>query len=272
MLRSILCYVFSAVLLLSVAGTSVAASKTVTSPVLANIVKTGELRVGMSGDQPPLNFRSKSGKILGLEADLARILAQAMEVKPKFVTIPFSQLLTALERGEIDMVMSGMTITPKRNLRVAFVGPYFVSGKSILTKSAQIATAREASDINNPTITIATLKGSTSQTFVENVLPKVNLITTSNYEEAVDLVRQGAVDAMVADAPICMLSVLRYKDEKLAASVTPLTVEPIGIALPNDPLFMNLVQNYLTAVQGTKVLDRLHKVWFKSGAWLKELP
>ena len=105
------------------------------SPVLAQIVKSGKIRVGMSGDQAPLNVKSKSGEIIGLEADLANLLASSMQVDLEIVQKPFAQLLPALEKGEVDLVMSGLTITPERNLRVAFVGPYFVSGKSILTKS-----------------------------------------------------------------------------------------------------------------------------------------
>lgn len=62
-----------------------------------------------------------------------------MGVRLRFVERPFAQLLPALEKGEIDVVMSGMTITPDRNLRVAFVGPYIVTGKSILAKARRLA-------------------------------------------------------------------------------------------------------------------------------------
>ena len=43
--------------------------------------------------------------------------------------------------GEVDIVMSNVTITPERNLRAAFVGPYFVSGKSLLTRAGHITSA-----------------------------------------------------------------------------------------------------------------------------------
>ena len=117
-------------------------SSTSASPGLDRIQKRGELIVGTMGNMPPLNMTAKDGEIFGLEPDLAKLMARAMNVRVKFVTKPFPELLPALQAGEVDMVMSGMTITPKRNMKVAFVGPYFISGKAFLTKMRTIALSR----------------------------------------------------------------------------------------------------------------------------------
>jgi polar amino acid transport system substrate-binding protein len=243
------------------------------SKSLARIVAAGELRVGLSGNQPPLNVLNAAGEIIGLEADLARLLAGSIGVQVRFVQKPFSELLKALEKNEIDLVMSGMTITPERNLKVAFVGPYFVSGKSILTRSETLAASDEPADIDSPDVTLAALEGSTSQRWVEVFVPKAKLVKVVEYDGGVQLVREGKVDAFVADYPICVLSVLRYGGEGLVTLASPLTVEPIGIALPPDDfLFVNLVENYLNALTATGALERLEKAWFENGAWLADLP
>ncbi len=62
-------------------------SDTSASPVLDRIQQRGELVVGTMGNMPPLNMTSKDGEIFGLEPDLARLLANAMNVKVKFVII-----------------------------------------------------------------------------------------------------------------------------------------------------------------------------------------
>jgi ABC-type amino acid transport substrate-binding protein len=55
--------------------------------------------------------------------------------------------------------------------------------------------------------------------------------------------------------------------------VTPFTVEPLGIALPaDDPLFVNLVENYLHTLEGTGLLTQLKAKWFSEGSWVSELP
>jgi len=273
MLRSILGLLASLALALGAGNAALAAGDETASPVLSRIVKSGELRVGMSGNQPPLNAKSRSGELIGLEVDLAMLLANSMGVTAKLVTKPFSELLGALKGGEVDVVMSGMTITPERNLEAAFVGPYFVSGKSILTKSAKLAAIDETSAIDDSSVSLAALKSSTSQRFVELVVPKAALVTVEDYDEGVKLVMADKVDALVADYPICVLSVLRHPDKGLATLVSPLTIEPIGIALPaNDALLVNLVQNYLTALQGTGVLEALRARWFEDASWLDQLP
>lgn len=242
------------------------------SPVLDRIQQRGELVVGTMGNMPPLNMTSKDGEIFGLEPDLARMMAAAMDVKVKFVTKPFNELLPALQTGEVDMVLSGMTITPERNRKVAFVGPYFISGKAFLTKVNTIAYADEARDANNPDTKIVTLKGSTSQAFAEAFLDKTTLFTTGNYDEAVDMVLQDKAHAMIADYPICVVSVFRYPEAGLLSVVTQLTYEPIGVAIPaNDPLLMNWTRNTLNNIEGSGILDELKLKWFAEGKWLNKL-
>jgi polar amino acid transport system substrate-binding protein len=247
-------------------------SGTSASPVLDRIQHRGELIVGTMGNMPPLNMTAKDGEIFGLEPDLARMMAEEMDVKIKFVTKPFNELLPALETGEVDMVLSGMTITPKRNLKVAFVGPYFVSGKAFLTKIKTIAYADQAKDANNPNTKIVTLKDSTSQAFAEKYLDKTTLYTTGTYDEAVNMVLQDKVQAMIADYPICVVSVFRYPNAGLLSVVTKLTYEPIGIAIPaNDPLLMNWTYNTLNNIEGSGKLDDLKLKWFAEGDWLDKL-
>ena len=242
------------------------------SPVLDRIQRRGELVVGTMGNMPPLNMTAKDGEIFGLEPDLARLFAEAMNVKVRFVTKPFNELLPALQSGQVDMVLSGMTITPVRNRKVAFIGPYFISGKAFLTKTKTLAYAEKPGDANNSNTKIVTLKGSTSQAFAEALLDKTTLFTTATYDEAIEMVLQDKVQAMIADYPICVVSVFRYPEAGLLSVVTQLTYEPIGIATPaNDPLLMNWTRNTLNNMEGSGLLDELKLKWFAEGDWLNEL-
>jgi polar amino acid transport system substrate-binding protein len=243
------------------------------SPVLARIVKSGELRVGMSGDQPPLNFKAKSGQMEGLEVDLAKVLAEVMDVKLVIVQKPFGELLGALKNGEVDLVMSGMTITPERNMQVAFVGPYYLTGKSIITKSATLAKAKDAGALNKSKATLVALAGSTSQAFVEKLLPQAKLVTTKDYDGAVKLLLTGKADALVADQEICALTAMRNPKAGLMALNKPLTIEPIGIAVaPGDSLLVNFLDNNLAALRVAGALDALHQHWVEQGDWVSDLP
>jgi polar amino acid transport system substrate-binding protein len=240
---------------------------------LQHILESKQLLVGLSGNQPPLNMRNKSGEMIGLEVDVIDALAESMGLEATLVTMPFADLLPALERGEVDLVISGLTITPERNARVAFAGPYLVSGKSVLTKSDKIASAQTPEALDDGNLTYIALAGSTSADLVSKSMPHSKLVTASDYDAAVKAVLDDEADALVADFPICALSVLRHPDAGLSTLVTPFTVEPLGIALPSDdPLLINLVQNYLVTLETTGLLTQLKARWLNHGAWVAELP
>ena len=240
---------------------------------LPAILERGELRVAMSGDLPPLNMKNKQGEIIGLEVDLVSALAHAMGLEVRIVETPFSELIPTLERGDVDLVISGMTMTPERNARVAFVGPYFISGTSILTKSEDIASEEEPANLDGPSRKFAALAGSTSAMFVKEVMPQSKLVTTESYDDAVAMVINDEVDGLVADFQVCILSTWRFADAGLMAVRTPFTVEPLGIALPPDePLLHNLVSNYLNTLEDTGLLAQLKAKWLSDGSWLSELP
>jgi polar amino acid transport system substrate-binding protein len=240
-----------------------------TQKVLSTILKNGEIRIGMTGNQPPFTMKAKNGELIGYEVELAKALAKNMGVKLKLVEMPFSDLLGALKSGKIDAVLSGMTMTPERNLEVLFAGPYLLSGKSILTKSKLIDEISAAKGADEKKYKIISLKGSTSVEFVKNYMPKADLILVDNYNDGVEMILSDKADAMVADKPICVISLMKHQGKDLVMSDTPLTIEPIGMALPSDdPQFLNLVENYISSLELSGTLPLLEKMWFQDGTWM----
>lgn len=241
-------------------------------PVLDRIMDRGELVVGTSGQQPPMTIKAKSGALIGLDIDIARAVAQGLGIEVRFVAMPFADLLPALEGGKVDMVISGMTITPNRNRNVAFVGPYYVSGKGILALEKRYAELQDADGLNAPGVVVATLENSTSQKFAEALMPKAKLTLSASYDAAVALLLDSKADVMVADLPFCAFAAYRHQDKGLSAGKSPLTFEPLGIAMQEDALLINWVRNFLNTLQGTGQLKKLHKKWLDGGSWIEQVP
>src|SRR6266566_9999942 len=65
--------------------------------------------------------------IIGFEVDLAKALAARLELKPRFVQNQWDGLVPCLERGEYDVVINGLEITPERAEKINFSVPYFYS-------------------------------------------------------------------------------------------------------------------------------------------------
>jgi polar amino acid transport system substrate-binding protein len=143
----------------------------------------------------------------------------------------------------------------------------------VLSKSDTLAKAEKADTINKAQVRLTALKGSTSQVFVEELAPKATLMPATDYDEAVDMVLTDKVDAMIADYPICVVSLYRHRDAGLATVITTLVYEPIGIAMPpGDAQLINWMENFLHRLDKTNQLELLRRRWFERGDWLKKLP
>ena len=240
---------------------------------LKEILKRGELRVGTTFNQPPYTMKDKDGKLMGYEIELAQLIAKATNLKLKFSEKPFSELLQSLENGEIDIIMSGMTITPERNLKVLFVGPYIISGKSVLAKLKRIKELDEMNELNQKSVSMVVMEGTTSELFAKKNAPQGKLYTTKDYSSAVKMILDDKADLMIADYPICAISILRHPSAELGTLEVPLTMEPIGLALPPNAFQLhNLIENFLNALQMAGVLEELRLKWFENSSWLVRLP
>jgi ABC-type amino acid transport substrate-binding protein len=253
-----------ALLVVSVAGTAVqtAYADTNTS-ALSRIKDKGELVLGTSGNMPSMTFKRDDGKVVGFDIDLARFMASGMDVKLNIKTMPFDKLLPALEKGDVDMVISNVTINPERNMSVAFVGPYMTSGKCIITKREGLARAEEATDLNTSKTRLAALKGSTSAEFVKVLLPEAKLKLVDNFDAALAMVNDDKVGGLMTDYPICLSTLKDNPDAGYVTVFSLLSYEPIGVALPgDDALFINWTENFLKRAEGVGLLEELSLRWF----------
>lgn len=240
---------------------------------LQHILSSGELRVGTTADFPPLAMRDRDGQLIGLEVDLVKALATTMNVKVRFAEIPFAELIPSVERGDVDLALAGMTITPERNARVAFAGPYLISGNTLLARSRELAETEDPAQLDDPKLSFAALEASTSAAFVRQHMPKAKLVTVPDNDAGVKALLAGQVDGMISDQQVCTVARWRHPDAELYLRYVPFTTEPLGIALPPDsPLFLNLVTNYLNTLQETGELAQMKARWLGDGAWLERLP
>ena len=127
-----------AVLLATLAAVfGIAAAK---ADTLDDIKKRGTLIVGTKADYKPYGFRDPSGKIIGIEPDLAADAARRLGVKLELVPVVASNRMQFLEQGKIDLMIATMTDTPERRKVVNIVEPdYYASGTNALApKSAHL--------------------------------------------------------------------------------------------------------------------------------------
>jgi polar amino acid transport system substrate-binding protein len=236
---------------------------------LPGILASGVLRVAVAPDRPPLVAKNRSGATVGFDVDIVQALANAMGLELRLEETPFAELIQSVQSGRADLAISGLTMTPERNARVAFAGPYFVSGMSVLARSHAITDVENPAALDRSERRYAAVTGSTSARFIGDVLPHAQLVPVADYDAGIRMVIDGKVDALFADHLVCSVAVWRHPDAGLSTLATPFTVEPFGIAVPPDaPLLLNLVQNYLATLDHTGLLAGYKAKWLADGSWL----
>ncbi len=239
--------------------------------VIDRILKKGVLTMGTTGHYPPFTVKDKSGKHMGFDIDVATMMAEAMGVKLEIKEIPITDIFKSIDNGSIDMAMSGITITPARNLRVAFIGPYFVTGQSILGHKGLVDHVKGPEDINKPSFRLAVANGTTGAQVAKILAPKADIMYVKNMDAAFKAVINNKADAMFADEPYCVVTAFRNKDKKLAVS-EPFTFEPLGVAMPQtDLLWLNWVDNFLMNLNATGKLKELKAYWLANPDWMQRL-
>ncbi len=240
--------------------------------VIDRIQERQALVVGTPGDFPPFSVTTSSGTLIGMDIDIVKNLAAMMKVNIRFERMEFAKLIPALQAGKIDLAVSGITMSPERNMKVAFIGPYAVSGQSLLGKKSLLETITDLKQLSDARLKIAALKGTTSEAIAEKI-PKATITRTDTLDQSLMLLLAGKVDALLADYPFCKVAEFRYPDRGIAMFDKPLTFEPLGLAAAgDDALFLNLLTNYLSIMSGSGTLKQLQDYWFKNDDWIKKLP
>lgn len=167
----------------------------------------------MSGDQPPFSMTATNGSMFGLDVDMAMGLAEQIGVKAKLIKMDFKNLIPALERGELDMIISGVTMTIDRNKKIAFIGPYLISGNTFTTKNKEYIDADEIEDIDLEGVKIAVMQGTTSEEFLNANIDKATVYKSATNKAAMQLIIDGKADIMVAGYPTIAVALLDNRTE-----------------------------------------------------------
>jgi polar amino acid transport system substrate-binding protein len=241
------------------------------SSALNQVIKRGELRVGLEAGYMPFEMRDKKGDIIGFDVDLARVMAKYMGVKLTLVNTQWDGIIPALLTDKFDLLMGGMTITPERNLQVNFCDPYVVIGQSVLLaqKNKDVITSYE--QLNDAKYTIATKLGTTGDLAAHRFMPKAKIRQYETEAEGALEARNGRADAFVYDLPYNVVYSAQYPGA-LIHLATPFTREPLGWAVrKGDPDFINWLNNFLRVIKDDGTYDALYGKWFEKTVWLQNV-
>jgi polar amino acid transport system substrate-binding protein len=242
-----------------------------TGNLFHNIQKKGEITVGVS-ILAPWVMKNKEGKLIGFEIDIANQLARDLGVKVKFKQYQWNQMIPALKKGEIDIIASGLSITPKRALEINFSNPYSSSGYSLVSNLSLTKDFSSIKDLNSDKVYIAAVEGTVSADLVQKVFPKAKIDLRKNAKDATSAVVNGTVHAFVSSSPVPEFISLKHPNDVDLPLKKPLlsTREAFAVKKGNQEM-LNFLNAWIAAHKADEWIDSSHKYWFNTLKWQRQV-
>ncbi len=194
------------------------------------------LRVGIAPNYPPLAFK-KDGKLQGIEVDFAQRLQQALGRPIVLVETPWEELPDALlEKRTIDMIMSGTSITERRQEKVNFTEPYLEVGQMAIVRTVDFPALRDPAAMDRPQSRVGFVSRTTGEAWAREHLTKAKLHGYNDTEEGVAALEGDQIDYFIQDAPAVWRVTGGFfnANPKLKGLYRPLTTEYLAWAVPKD--------------------------------------
>lgn len=236
------------------------------------IKKAGKIVIGTSSGYFPFEMVDKNGKLIGFDIDMGNLIGEKLGVKVEWKDIDnFSGLIPALQAGQLDLVIAGMTIRATRALSVNFTLPYFATGQAVLVNK-NVKNVTKAEDLDKAGMIIAVSNGTTGHFAAERLFKKATIRVMDGSTTAGLEVLSGNAHAMVFDLDWIVIYASDNKD-KTFALLEPLTVENLGIAVrPGQWDLLYWLNTFLTEFVGNEDYAKMYNYYFQDMPWKADMP
>ena len=228
---------------------------------MAAMKKNHFVRIATDAVNLPFSFGSGTG-VQGFDVDIGTEIGKDLGYEVKWIKMPFERLFDLVKKGEVELVISAISITPDRKKELAFSEPYFESGNTIAHRQD-----------NKKIKDLATLAGkkvgvqssSTGQKFMEGqkTAAGVTLTKFPTLDDALGALNRTEIDAVVGDEPILTYSI--YKSfPNLMTSGVRVTEEEYGVVTrKNEKELLAKVNATIARLKKSGELVELRKKWFQ---------
>ncbi len=249
------------------------------SPVLAQkltgtlkgIADSGVFRIGYRTSTPPFSFIDQNGGPAGYSVELCNRIAAAIreqlkltDLDIKYFAVDMDTRFTAVEKGEVDIACASTTITLSRQERVDFTLMTFLTGGSILSRSARpVPTTGDLSGKS-----VAVIKGTTTivalGAYLSESLIDARVVTVDTLDVAMDMLGKGEVDAVAHDKIVLIGQLMQTRDPQTFTMAQDMySYEPYGLIVRRDDADFRLAANRaLARLYRTGQYKALYNKWF----------
>ncbi|MCR5176272.1 MAG: basic amino acid ABC transporter substrate-binding protein [Anaerovibrio sp.] len=218
------------------------------------------LKVGTNADFAPFEFQGADANAYeGFDMDLIRAIGKEMGYKVEINNVAFDGLIPSLEAGNIDVIISGMTINDERKKKVLFSDSYYKSGLSIMVAKDNEA-IKGFKDLKGKKIAVQI--GTTSAAEAKKIEGAQVKELNSSADTFIELAAKG-VDAVINDRPVNDRYIVESKNDNVKTLSELLTSEDYGIAINmKNTELQGQVNAALKKLKENGEYDKIYAKWF----------
>ena len=226
------------------------------------ILNRGYVIAGVKTDTKPFGYINENGEIVGLDIDLAKIIAESIfrdSSKVKLVSVTPSNRLIKLTTGEVDFVVATLTVTPSRMDLVDFTHSYFIAGQTVMVPTKSKVTT--LTDLANQNIGV--IFGTTAEKNLRILLPTAKVFGYKNYQDAYEALKEGTIQAITADDTILRNYTLNDKTVKILNK--RYSKEPYAIAVRKGKENKALLEKINFTLKSIITINKINRLYSKWG-------
>ncbi len=233
---------------------------------VAQIMRTGTVRVGILFNEPPFGELNVRGEVSGFDADLARALVEAWGAQIEFVQVTRQTALDTLIAGEIEMLLAALPHTRTTDTLVEFSQTYYPSMQAMMVREADSAQTLNEMAGRRVGVVVGTRAEQAVAYWQERSSITIQAQTYFNLDIAIAALVNNEVDGVVANRirlarAVQTPGIVRLLDQ----AVMP---EPYAVALRRQDIHMrNLVNRTLQYLESQGRLDEIHRASFAGAAY-----
>ena len=225
----------------------------------AEAPKEKVMRVACEPTFAPFEFQKEGSKEFdGFDMDLIRAVGKQAGYKVQISNMGFDALIPALQAGNIDVAVSGMTITDERKKAIDFSDSYYTSGLVIVVNKDN-NTIKSLKDLEGKRIGVQI--GTTGEAKGRSVKGAKITAFNANTEATMELVNKG-VDAVINDAPVAEYYLATGGDKHCKIVGDKMEAEEYGIVVKKDSKLAPEINKALAAMKKDGEYQKLYAKWF----------
>jgi polar amino acid transport system substrate-binding protein len=212
-------------------------------------------------------------KPVGSDIDIGGEVAKRLDLTAAFVHREFSTIIADLLAGKCDAIISGLSDTPVRRTKVAFVD-YLVVGQSVMVRKDNPQGIRGPADLSGRSVSVE--RGTTDEAFLrrqskhlkDGGRKPISIVAFSADTDAASSLRRGKVDAYFGDSPVVAYYV--EHNRSFAFAGRPVNQLPVGIAVRKSDPRLAHIRRAIAAMYADGTMARILARWNMSSFALKK--